>query len=372
MCNILVLKPGQMPLERHEFDNMCRNNWHSYGLVTIVDGRLDIKRKVPESGEIDPDEIWDLLLKDRDLSRILHVRHTTAGLTNLENCHPFDVFYQERKGKTPKQVVFMHNGTLYEFKSKKFDNKGISVDDDSGPSDTQNFVQRVLTPYLSASDFGNGKGDIQAPLFQILVRKFWPTTSNRGILIANDQDPLILGDWKTMKAADGSDILSSNSDYFTSVIRGPAKERMEEERRKREATFPSSKKAGTNIIPFKGDITPYTMFDFTKNKRHGAFDLKGSLKDILDDWNVWDRGTAINLGFATQAELKDIYNAGEKDCVILMDWIFTDYMQMYEEMNEIEDKHQKASNMIASLKGELNELRKFCMDNGLFDKAAKA
>ena len=152
MCNILLLKPGQMPY-KEEFINMCYNNWHSYGLVVKVDGKLDIKRHVPES-EIDPLELWNLIEKDRQYERLVHVRHTTAGATNLDNCQPFDVFYQEHKGKNPTNIVFAHNGTLYDYKSKKWDDKGIQMDDPDGPSDTKNFVDQVLIPFITASDFG--------------------------------------------------------------------------------------------------------------------------------------------------------------------------------------------------------------------------
>lgn len=378
MCNILILKAGQMPLERSEFDNMCYNNWHSYGLVTIVDGRMDIKRSVPASGEIDPKEIWDLLLKDRQYDRYLHVRHTTAGLTNEENCHPFDIFYQERKGKTPRQVVFMHNGTLYEYKSKKYDDKGIAVDDNDGPSDTQNFANRILIPFISATDFGEGKGDIENFMLQTLIRKFWPSTNNRGLLISNDQKPFLLGEWKKMKASDGSDIISANDDYFSKLVRGPQKEREEEEARKiRESSFQVVRSEGvkqaatstqSHVTSYGTEITPYTAFDFSKDRKHGVFELKGTLANITDDWNIWDRGTAVNIGFATQSELKDLYDSGEKNCVVLMDWIFSDYANLYEEYKELEDKHDKATKRIATIQGELTELRKWCSDNGLFDK----
>lgn len=382
MCNILFLKAGQMPLERSEFDNMCRNNWHSYGLVTIVDGRMDVKRVVPESGEIDPNEVWDLLVKDRKFDRYLHVRHTTAGTTSVENCHPFDVFYQERSGSVPRQVVFMHNGTLYEYKSKKLDDRNILVDDDTGPSDTQNYVNRVLIPYISAIDFGDGKGDIASPHLEVLLKKFWPATSNRGLLISNDQKPLILGDWKKMKASDGSDILSSNDDYFRTLVRGPYKERLDEEdRKKKESSFRNSSGTSTGgnsskfnnetrTFDFNNGITPYTVFDFTKDRKHGLYELTTSFANVIDDWNVWDRGTAVNLGFATQTELKALYASGEKNTVLLMDWIFSDYKQLYDEFNEIDEKHKKATDRIATIQAELNDLRKLAKEAGLYDKKA--
>lgn len=79
MCSIIYLKPNAMiPYEMLE--NAVYNNWHSYGLVTKVDGKLDIKKKVPESGEVDPKEVFKLLQDDIEYERFLHLRHNTAGI----------------------------------------------------------------------------------------------------------------------------------------------------------------------------------------------------------------------------------------------------------------------------------------------------
>lgn len=374
MCNILWLKAGQMPLNKEEFWNMCYNNWHSYGLSVRIDGRLDTKRVVPKSGEIDPQEVWDSILRDRQYERFLHVRHTTSGLTNVDNCHPFDVFYQERKGKVPRDVKFMHNGTLYEYKSKKLSETGSMVDDDSGPSDTQNYVSRVLVPYLTGLDVGDGKGDISSPLVRDLLKKFWPLTGNRGLLYSGDQEPVLLGDWKKMKASDGSDIISANDDYFDKVIRGPEKERRDQaEAAKRTSTVSSFRTTVSGVAVTVPDIVPFTKFDFSfKDKQRNSFDLTTSFAHILGDWNVWDRGTAVALGAATVDELTELYDKDKKSTIQLMDWIFADYAQLYDEYNEINDKHKKATERIATIQGELNELRKWCADNGYFDKNKKA
>lgn len=370
MCNILVLNPDVMPI-REEFDNMCYNNWHSYGLVTMVGGKLDIIKKVPESGEIDPEEIWKLLERDIEFQRILHVRHNTAGTTSLENCHPFDVFYQKKK-ESEKQVVFMHNGTLYEYKSKKWVNQTY-VDDDSGPSDTQNFTNRVLVPYMSAMDFGTGKADIHHPAMVTLLKKFWPVSSNRGILIANDQSPLILGEWKKTKGQNGEEILSANDDYFKSVTRGPEKARRdaaeakakEEQKKGKGFRIVDSTPASTST-----NIVPLASFDFSA--KHGVFSLSTSLKHILDDWEIWDRTTAVQIGAATQSELEQIYDGGKKNTVILMDWIFTDYASLYAENLDLEEKAKKQESHIATMAAELKDARALLREMGAFDKKEKS
>lgn len=364
MCNILVLPRDTMPV-KSQFWNMCYNNWHSYGLVTMIDNKLDIVKKVPESGEIDPEEIWKLLEKDIEFPRILHVRHNTAGATTLDNCHPFDVFYQNRADGSEKHVLFMHNGTMYEYKSKKQQGNQM-VDDDSGPSDTQNFVNRVLIPYTSACDFGNGRGDIQNGAYKGLVRKFFPM-NNRGIVIANDQEPLILGDWKKIKAEDGTEILSANDDYFKEVIRGPEKTRRDEIAKK--AKEADSKKS---VVPFQGSnnrtVVPLSEFDF--KKQHGVYELKESLVNILDDWDIWNRDTAVALGAATREELFDLTKMKESDLVMLLDWIFSDYASTYADLLDAEDRHHKASKRIGELVEELKDARRALQEAGVYKKDA--
>ena len=142
MCNIIILKPGQMPVKSDLF-NMCYNNWHSFGLVSEVDGKLDVVREVPENNEVDPERVLKLLSDNRQYKRYLHVRHNTVGATSLENTHPFDVYYDSKSGRT---VLFMHNGTLHEYKGSYIGGayQSYSTSDNTGDSDTKRFTEEVL------------------------------------------------------------------------------------------------------------------------------------------------------------------------------------------------------------------------------------
>jgi hypothetical protein len=348
MCNILLLKPGQM-IPQEDFWNMCYNNWHSYGLITKVDGKLDVQKHVPESGEIDPQVLWDLVKRDIEYERILHVRHNTAGATNIENCHPLPIYYDP---KTGKQIEFMHNGTLYQYKSQKLSSTGALVDDPDGPSDTANFATQIIQPLVAGSNFGTGKGDIHNDFFKKIIREFWPSTGNRGILIANDQASFLFGDWKKTKAEDGSDVITANTEYFASVVRGPEHTRREavkkeaEEKRRRENPGSSTPVGVTRVdlFNFKGQTTP--------------FELPSSVKHIFDDWNVWSREGSAALGCLTKDELAELYL--DKDTTLhLMDWVFTDYYNLYEEFLEIEEDKEKATKYIATMAEELKELREY-------------
>ena len=346
MCNILYLKPGQM-IPQEDFWNMCYNNWHSYGLVTKIDGKLDVKKKVPESGEIDPQEVWDLVKADVQFERFLHVRHNTAGATTLENAHPIPIYYDQASGK---HIEFMHNGTLYQYKSKKKNEYGADVDDDSGPSDTMNFATQVLQPLIAGSNFGTGRGDIHHPFFKTIVSSFWPGASNRGLLIASDQAPLLWGDWKKIKADNDTDVATANTDYFLTVSRGPEFTRREAARKK--AAQNSVQKVISSSYRRIDDVD---TFQFGPQKKPYA--LPTTLKNIMTDWNIWTREGLASLACATKDELLDLH--GDKSaCVQTMDWAFIECYNMYEEILDLEEKHQKATLRIADLVNEIRELRK--------------
>lgn len=357
MCNILILEPGQS-LDKDKFYNMVYNNWHSWGLVTKVGDRLDIKRNVPESGENDPEEIWNAVEKDKDFLRFLHVRHTTAGKTDLENCHPFDVYYDPKSGR---QVLFMHNGTLHTFKSMKpGPHANTTVQDDDGPSDTKNFVDEILIPYVAQADYGNGRGDISSKAVKMLLSRFW-TGQNRGLLISSDAPFTLLqrSEWKEIPAEDGTTtIWSANDLYFDKVIRGPEFTRREAEKerlRLEEASKNvSEREAQTKALTTIPALTQ--LSDVNVRTKHPFFGLTEKISDILNDWDFYgdDRNGRATLGMATDAELATLYE--DRDiCIWLMSYMFGDYATLVDELKDIQDKKSKAELVIAALKKQIGK-----------------
>lgn len=350
MCVIINFKAKQM-IDKEALVNACHNNWHSYGLVTKVDGKLDIKRVLPKNDEIDPEEIYALLQKDFEYERFLHVRHNTAGATSEENVHPFDVYFDPKSGE---QIVFMHNGTLYEYKSKKWKDNSF-IDDDDGKSDSKNFTDEILIPLVQAN-FAGKPADLSSPFFRRTLLKYWPSTgSNRGVLISSRQESMFLGDWKEFGET-GNEVKVSNTEYFGKVIRGPEFERrrlqqeeeekrIEEERRRNRATAitvtPSS--PSTSVRKFNG---------LEVEKTDDLFGLSETLANIFNDWDAWDREGLTALGYATKEEIEQLY-ANKKDCVIAMDMIFTDYAKMYKEMDVLKDKLVRQSKHIERMANEL-------------------
>lgn len=332
MCNILALQPGVVP-EIDKFRNCVYNNWHSYGVVTKIEGKLDIRRVVPKSGEVDPQEVFDLLDKDVEFERFVHLRHNTAGATDLRNCHPFEVFFDEKKGR---HIVFMHNGTFHEHKSRKIvDNK--TVDDDDGPSDSLNYATNLLQPLLAKLG-----GDITDPLSRTILTKFWGPM-NRGVLIASDQEPFYLGEWKKISFG-GHECPSANLDYFDEVKRGPEKERRE----KAKAALKNSSKSEGMFRPFNSGVNVTPLKDIDLLTKPGVGRLSEGLAGILQDWEVYDRPGMTSLGYATQAELEDLYNH-KNDCLLTMDLVFTDHAMMYKELIEAEEKLTKQEKIIEKL-----------------------
>lgn len=354
MCAILHLKPGVMPTI-NQLEYACYNNWHSYGLVTKVGNKLDIKRVLPESGEVDPKEVWDALTADIEYERFLHLRHNTAGATTIENTHPFEVFFSKKR-----HILWMHNGTLHPYKSKKQMPSGGQIDDPDGPSDSANFATQVLQPYLAGCNFGNGTGDIHHPLFKRIIKDHW-TGSNRGLLIANDQEPLFIDEWKTITGKDGKTFYASNDEYFEKLVRGPEKDRREaaakakalEESNKNRREVQQYLNDGNNsrtIIPL-ASVKPNTI-------SHSFYKLSESLSSLVNDWDVYDRDGAVSLGYATKEELSEFYDGSKLECVALMEWVFTDYLKMYEELISLREDKDSATRKIASLVTELKQLKK--------------
>ena len=365
MCSIVHLKANVKMPEEALF-NAVYNNWHSYGLVTKIDGKLLIQRVVPKDGEIDPEEVARELHKNQEYERFLHLRHNTAGTTSLENCHPFDILYSDNG----PHVVWMHNGTMHEYKSREYDTKAQKfVDDDTGPSDTQNFTNDVLIPYTSAMNFGGGVGDISHPLYRKAMNKLFPV-SNRGVIISNLADPFFLGDWKKI-TKQGVEFYASNDEYFDKTIRGPKFERdkkaAEEARKQHEASrfrSPAGQKASSFGPRTIEDINNYaSVLGRETEKPHRFFELKDSINAILADYRVYEAEGAAALANLTKPEFEALMQ--NKDVVDLFMYAFHEFQELFfaklkleEEFKKVEEKHSRASVTIADRVEELRALKK--------------
>lgn len=353
MCVIIQLLPDRnIPLDM--LSNAVANNWHGYGLMIKRDGKLEIIRKIPK--DIDnPDttrgikEELDDILRDNDkFERILHLRHQTVGSVTLDNCHPFTVFKDENA-----EVVFAHNGTLYEYRpadSKIAD--GISVKINDTRSDSRVFAEEILTPLFNfAKD-----GKYTDPFFLKTVMKYWSGVSNRGILVSNNQQTIFLNssEWKNITVKDDKKeytIKVSNDDYFQKVTRGPIHE--ENKKKEEAARIKSNITTNPNPVSISSKIWGITKLKDIDLQSHSP--LTAELVDIMEDIDLYtDVGTA-NLANLRADELEGLVNAKPEAAVSLLVHVTGSFKRLHEDYLKLEDKHEKASKMIALLKGGATE-----------------
>lgn len=131
MCLIFIKpKNAQNYLTYERFSNALTNNPHAVGIVYRDADGINIERFVkPENFK---EEIWNII-KDKE-EYAIHFRYATHGILNLTNTHPFVV---------TKGLCMMHNGVMSEFGDLNKD-----------WSDTKNFVEYFLKPYVEEEGIG--------------------------------------------------------------------------------------------------------------------------------------------------------------------------------------------------------------------------
>lgn len=295
MCNIAVLKAGvTIPLDK--LTNCVYNNPHSFGLVLKdkENKKLQVIKKCHKDGN-DPEEIFDLLEDNKDVERYLHLRWKTEGPIDLDNAHPFTAYMSKKR-----QVEFMHNGTLHEFKPRTTTvyEGGVqkTVVHEPNVSDSKKFNDELLAPLLLMT----ADGDISSPMFQKVIDKFW-SLSSRGLLICNDLEPVFINqkDWKELDLGGGK-FLSSNNDYWEKLTRGPVFEKAEakrkaEEEATRQARFQESggQSYGRNVTNLKDvELAPKNI-------------PSEDLSRIFEDFNIWTEEGIASLCNLTELELNE-------------------------------------------------------------------
>ena len=283
MCSIIHLPPGTM-FPEEKLKNAIYNNPHGWGIILLdsENKKIEVKKGFPKTmetdkhpKECDPKKIIKILKDNMDIDRFLHVRNKSQGEINIENTHPFSVY-----NSNSRQVYFMHNGTLQDYKPKTttytyYNN--VRVDDpkeggeDQTRSDSLNFAERFLQPLLVRVSGENGHGDIKDEFIEKLINKSWGSDYNRGLLVSNEQGPLYIGRWKKkiFKDSEGKDVefLVSNDDYFDELKRGPEYERRKAEEKKiKEAKEEEERQARISRFREANNVTGGSgRFDPTKN-----------------------------------------------------------------------------------------------------------
>lgn len=120
MC-VIVLKSEDKQFNKQDLKDCFKSNRNGAGFAYPSDGRVEI-----EKGFFNFKELWKALLPLENKPVMLHFRLATSGLTDDENCHPFEV---------ASTVAMAHNGVLSQF---EFDGEHRS--------DTAVLVEEVLRP----------------------------------------------------------------------------------------------------------------------------------------------------------------------------------------------------------------------------------
>lgn len=385
MCVILHFEPNA-EFDKDKFFNAVWNNPHGFGLVLRdpVRKRIQIIRELNDKQENDPEYIWDLIQKNKDIERILHVRWASKGKVSLNNVHPFPVYNSDER-----EIVFMHNGTLHMYAddksnltpdySKMYGDFWADQFDDEIPkgdkSDSLNFAEQVLQPLLLSFKGENGQGDYQNPFFQTILDKFWGTSVNNGMLISNDLEPLRIGNGWSSFSSDGKGpkCHASNSMYFSNDLkRGPEKERREAEEKRNQK---KSSKAPWNTTH---SANSNSRLAWSTAQMYQVESIGVTMSDEINKgmenfWaeDVWEGKGLKELGYLTNEEWKafvandfenylkmDDKDRGiEKlDCTYLLAHFAEKYTELYGEYEKLQTKHTTASNMIAELKCNKNKL----------------
>jgi hypothetical protein len=313
------LKAGtSIPLDK--IANVVNNNPHSFGLI-LRDPKakkLEIIKRCHKEGN-SPEEIHDLLEDNKDLERYLHVRWRTEGPIDLENAHPFTAYMSNSR-----QVEFMHNGTLADFRPKTQDvweNNVRKTTTLENISDSKKFNDEFLAPLLLTITGENGRGDIGNVMFQRIVEKFWGHSS-RGVLICNDLDPVLINakDWKELDFGGGK-FWSSNTEYWEKLTRGPVyeaeKKKKDEEEAKERNRFQGSESDRRGVTNLK-DVN-------LKAKDI----LPESLSNVFEDYNIWTEDGTASLCNLTEIEVQDFVKRDNDAAASLIIHLTSYYDEIY-------------------------------------------
>ena len=206
MCVIIHRKAGVV-IPPEKISSACHVNPDGFGLSVIDRGLIDTRKIYDPKGN-NPDIVNKLLEEAIDHDVFLHLRFTTAGAKDPENCHPFQLMTKKDHGYA---MMLMHNGTFSDFK-----------DAENKLSDTRMFCDQLVSPLAIKFWKAGVSGDtpLDDPLFVAILEKY---TGSYSKLVLYDQDGkvLIVDPGKNGKTFEGW--WASNDYSFNRTHRDPVK-----------------------------------------------------------------------------------------------------------------------------------------------------
>lgn len=173
MCLIMYKKTGELDYEW--FINAQSINADGLGVMYIENDRLKIEKAI----DLQEQDLLFQKVNKMAGAKTIHLRFSTGGKTNEENCHPFELLNKDLGD--PFDLAVMHNGI-------------IDICSDIDYSDTYYYVEIILKPMLKQNPFL-----IYASHFKDLVEmsigngnKLLFRDSNDNIIVFNEK----IGTWK--------------------------------------------------------------------------------------------------------------------------------------------------------------------------------
>lgn len=154
MCVIIVRNPG-IEIDPEKLTSACIVNADGYGISVVDRGKIETFKNYRKDGN-DPKEVIKIFEDAKDQQVFAHLRFSTKGIKNLDNCHPFTIL---KDGDF--EAHFMHNGTIYEF-------------GDADRSDSREFAEEILAPTAEAFFKVHGSEWLDHPAFRRISEKYRP------------------------------------------------------------------------------------------------------------------------------------------------------------------------------------------------------
>lgn len=154
MCVIIVRNPG-IEIDPEKISSACEVNPHGFGVSIVDRGKLETIKYFNEKGN-DAKELLTILEQAKDNLVFAHLRFSTKGAKNQDNCHPFRIFQDG-----DHEAYLMHNGTI-----SSFGNDTIS--------DSREFAEEILAPLTEAFFEIDDLNVFDNKTYQAIVEKYRP------------------------------------------------------------------------------------------------------------------------------------------------------------------------------------------------------
>lgn len=296
MCVIISRKP-QVLIPFEKIRSACEVNPDGYGISIYDRGQITTIKEYDKKGN-NPDVIAKYLEDAINEHVYLHLRYTTAGAKDHDNCHPFQVSDASKDGG---EFWFMHNGTMTKWKETTSDR-----------SDSYLFAEKFLSP-LTKTFLRGGlvENILEDPLFIQICKD----NANSGVFLIydNEGNELVVDSTKSGKQHEGwwsSNEYSFNryhrtkddwgtSGYYGSGSYGKYKRRSEAQTGGNTVPFtPTNNTGTTNASAGKSDAASTSQPSTTSSAPSTGMTMQklegSSIRQGIQAYQASTFGTAVN------------------------------------------------------------------------------